>query len=138
MLDAYEDQARSWLQRQPGMTAVEILKRLRELAPAGTFTDKHLRTVQRALSAWRSDAIRQWIDQCRLETDAPASTALRLLRSEGGQALRARQKIIKKFSGQDGPWTTFRVDHRLNILTTHGPLWTEPHLSHPALGNIAP
>lgn len=51
------------------MTAVEILKRLRELAPAGTFTDKHLRTVQRALSAWRADAIRQWIDQCRLETE---------------------------------------------------------------------
>ncbi|MDM0050603.1 hypothetical protein [Variovorax sp. J22R115] len=75
MLDAYEDQARNWLQRQPGMTAVEILKRLRELAPPGTFTDKHLRTVQRALSAWRADAIRQWIDQCRLETDAHGSTA---------------------------------------------------------------
>ncbi|MDR6861350.1 hypothetical protein [Variovorax guangxiensis] len=69
MLDAYEDQVRSWLQRQPGMTAVEILKRLRELSPAGTFTDKHLRTVQRALSAWRADAIRQWIDQCRLEIE---------------------------------------------------------------------
>ena len=69
MLDAYEDQVHNWLQRQPGMTAVEILKRLRELAPAGTFTDKHLRTVQRALSAWRADAIRRWIDQCRLETE---------------------------------------------------------------------
>jgi len=75
MLDNYEDQARSWLQRQPGLTAVEILQRLRELAPAGTFTDKHLRTVQRALAVWRADAIRQWIDQCRLETDARGSTA---------------------------------------------------------------
>lgn len=79
MLDVYEDQARGWLQRQPGMTAVEILKRLRELAPAGTFTDKHLRTVQRALAAWRADAIRQWIDQCRLETDARGSTAIEIV-----------------------------------------------------------
>ncbi|WP_162584600.1 hypothetical protein [Variovorax sp. RA8] len=69
MLDAYENQVRNWLQRHPGMTAVEILKRLRELAPTGTFTDKQLRTVQRALSAWRADAIRRWIDQCRLETE---------------------------------------------------------------------
>ena len=73
MLDAYEDQTRRWLQRQPGMTAVEILERLRELAPAGTFTDAHLRTVQRALATWRADAIRQWIDQCRMETETSTS-----------------------------------------------------------------
>lgn len=75
MLDAYEDQTRRWLQRQPGMTAVEILERLRELAPAGTFTDTHLRTVQRALATWRADAIRQWIDQCRIETETSTSSS---------------------------------------------------------------
>jgi hypothetical protein len=58
MLDAYEDQTRSWLQRQPGMTGVEILDRLRALAPPGTFKDRHLRTVQRALATWRAEAIR--------------------------------------------------------------------------------
>jgi len=75
MLDAYEDRARNWLKHEPGMTAVEILDRLQDLAPAGTFTDKHLRTVQRALVAWRADAIRQWIDQCRLETEINESFA---------------------------------------------------------------
>jgi len=76
MLDAYEDQARNWLKRQPGMTAVEILGRLQELAPPGTFTDKHLRTVQRALATWRADAIRQWIDQCRREVEMSGSPPL--------------------------------------------------------------
>ncbi|MDQ0028076.1 hypothetical protein J2X90_005929 [Variovorax paradoxus] len=75
MLDAYEDHTRNWLQRQPGMTAVEILDRLRELAPAGTFKATHLRTVQRALATWRAEAIRQWIDQCRAETETSASSA---------------------------------------------------------------
>ncbi|MBT2326394.1 hypothetical protein J7E62_29185 [Variovorax paradoxus] len=72
MLDAYEDQTRSWLQRQPGMTAVEILDRLRALAPTGTFKETHLRTVQRALATWRAEAIRQWIE-CRAETGTSAS-----------------------------------------------------------------
>ena len=76
MLDAYEDQARYWLKRQPGMTAVEILKRLQQVAPAGVFTDKHLRTVQRALAAWRADAIRQWIDECRMDTDTNRALTL--------------------------------------------------------------
>lgn len=76
MLDAYEDQARNWLKRQPGMTAVEILGRLQELAPPGTFTDKHLQTVQRGLATWRADAIRQWIDQCRQEVEMSGSPPL--------------------------------------------------------------
>jgi hypothetical protein len=77
MLDSYEDRARNWLKREPGMTAVEILKRLRNFAPPGTFTDKHLRTVQRALVRWRADAILQWIDQCRLETEINQTFAKR-------------------------------------------------------------
>jgi hypothetical protein len=96
MLDAFEDQARNWLKRQPGMTAVEILKRLREIAPAGTFTDKHLRTVQRALATWRADAIRQWIDQCRQETELDGSMPLRGHSTVKGAGRCAPGKVIKK------------------------------------------
>lgn len=67
MLDAYELQVREWLKVEPGISAVDTLKLLQDVAPIGTFTDKHLRTVQRALEAWRAEAIRQWIDQCRWE-----------------------------------------------------------------------
>lgn len=67
MLDAYEAQIREWLKVEPGITAVDAVKRLQDLAPIGAFTGKHLRTVQRALEAWRAEAIRQWIDQCRWE-----------------------------------------------------------------------
>jgi hypothetical protein len=68
MLDAYEPQVRDWLRNEPGITAVDMLSRLRATAP-GTFGVKHLRTVQRALEAWRADAVRQWIDQCRWEVE---------------------------------------------------------------------
>lgn len=78
MLDAYEDQARYWLKRQPGLTGVEILQRLQQVAPAGLFTDKHLRTIQRALAAWRADAIRQWIAECRLVSDPTESRRFEL------------------------------------------------------------
>lgn len=64
MLDAYDAQAREWLKDAPGTTAVEVLRRLQEIAPPGALTAKHLRTVQRALEGWRAEAIRHWIDQC--------------------------------------------------------------------------
>jgi hypothetical protein len=76
MLDAYEVQVRDWLTVEPGITAVDALRRLQSIAPAGTFTAKHLRTVQRALEAWRAEAIRQWIDQCRLQPEDPGSPRL--------------------------------------------------------------
>jgi hypothetical protein len=76
MLDAYETQVRDWLKTEPGLTAVDMLRRLQDIAPAGTFTAKHLRTVQRALETWRAEAIRQWIDQCRLDSDSPESPLL--------------------------------------------------------------
>jgi hypothetical protein len=53
---------------EPGITAVDALKRLQNVAPLGTFADKHLRTVQRALEAWPAEAIWQWIDRCRWES----------------------------------------------------------------------
>jgi hypothetical protein len=77
MLDAYETQVRDWLKLEPGLTAVDMLRRLQDMAPAGTFTAKHLRTVQRALETWRAEAIRQWIDQCRVEPDDPESPRLK-------------------------------------------------------------
>ncbi|WP_157267150.1 hypothetical protein [Azohydromonas aeria] len=70
MLDKYEAQIRQWLAVQPGITAVDVLQRLLDIAPAGTFASKHLRTVQRALEIWRAEAVRQWIDQCRWGVDS--------------------------------------------------------------------
>jgi hypothetical protein len=71
MLDAYEDQVREWLGVEPGVTAVDVLKRLKNIAPASTFTERHLRTVQRSLETWRAEAVRQWIDQCQWEAESP-------------------------------------------------------------------
>lgn len=48
MLDKYEAQIRQWLAAQPGITAVDVLQRLQDVASAGTFTSNHLQTVQRA------------------------------------------------------------------------------------------
>jgi hypothetical protein len=52
MLDAFHDQIRAWLDREPGLTAVAVLTRLKSTCPE-QFTDCHLRTVQRAVKAWR-------------------------------------------------------------------------------------
>ena len=69
MLDAYEPQVRDWLKFEPGLTAADVLRRLQDIAPTGAFAAKHLRTVQRALEAWRTEAVRQWIDQCQWEPE---------------------------------------------------------------------
>ncbi|MDX9716368.1 MAG: transposase family protein [Thauera sp.] len=70
MLDAFELQVFGWLMAEPGITAVEVLKRLEAVAPAGMFATKHLRTVQRALEVWRADVIRQRISECGLDHEA--------------------------------------------------------------------
>jgi hypothetical protein len=69
MLDAYENQVREWLGVDPGITAVDVLKRLQDIAPASTLTKQHRRTVQRSLETWRAEAVRQWIDQCQWEAE---------------------------------------------------------------------
>jgi len=69
-LDAFELQVFGWLMAEPGITAVEVLKRLEAVAPAGMFATKHLRTVQRALEVWRADVIRQRISECGLDHEA--------------------------------------------------------------------
>src|SRR5512132_2392333 len=53
MLDAFHDQIRAWLDREPALTAVAVLARLKTTCPE-PFTDRHLRTVQRAVKAWRA------------------------------------------------------------------------------------
>ena len=69
MLDGYVAQVRGWLSVEPGITAVDVLKRLQDITPTGTFTARHLRTVQRSLETWRAEAVRQWIDQCGWEAE---------------------------------------------------------------------
>lgn len=69
MLDAYENQVHEWLGVDPGITAVDVLKRLQDIAPASTLTKQHRRTVQRSLETWRAEAVRQWIDQCQWEAE---------------------------------------------------------------------
>jgi hypothetical protein len=60
MLDEVWDQIQAWLDREPMLSAVEILRRLKT-ADAAAFSDKHLRTVQRAVKAWRSQQARRII-----------------------------------------------------------------------------
>jgi len=40
------------------MSAAELLERLQAHEPEAGCTDKQLRTLQRALQRWRSDAVR--------------------------------------------------------------------------------
>ena len=60
MLDAVHDQIRAWLDGEPALTAVAVLTRLKTTYPE-QFTDRHLRTVQRAVKAWRAHQARRII-----------------------------------------------------------------------------
>jgi hypothetical protein len=60
MLDDLQDQIRAWLDHDPTISALEVLTRLKA-AHAERFTDKHLRTVQRAVKAWRRHQARRII-----------------------------------------------------------------------------
>ena len=60
MLDDLQDQIRSWLSEKPGLTATEILGRLKAMHPE-RFTDKQARTVQRAVKQWRASEARRII-----------------------------------------------------------------------------
>lgn len=70
MLDQYQQQIQSWLQSEPALTGVHVLQRLQAHAPEAAFEDKHLRTIQRALEKWRSDAVRSLIQQIQNEHQA--------------------------------------------------------------------
>jgi hypothetical protein len=54
MLDDLREQIGAWLAEQPGLTAIAILARIKTLHP-DRFTDKHARTVQRAVKRWRAE-----------------------------------------------------------------------------------
>jgi hypothetical protein len=54
MLDDLRDCMAAWLDREPTISAVDILTRLKAAHPE-RFSDKHLRTVQRAVKAWRGE-----------------------------------------------------------------------------------
>jgi hypothetical protein len=60
MLDDVHDQIRAWLDAEPTLSGVGVLSRLKE-ADAAKFTDKHLRTVQRAVKLWRRQQARRLI-----------------------------------------------------------------------------
>jgi hypothetical protein len=72
MLDAVRDQIRAWIDSEPGISALEVLSRLKAAQPE-TFTDKHLRTVQRAVKAWRGQQARRII----VESSIAMSAAVR-------------------------------------------------------------
>ncbi len=60
MLDDVHDQITAWLDGEPMLSAVGILMRLKAV-DAARFTDKHLRTVQRAVKVWRGQQARRII-----------------------------------------------------------------------------
>jgi len=60
MLDAVRDEIHGWLDAEPGLSAKAVLARLRGLAPE-RFQDTQLRTVQRAVKAWRARSAREMI-----------------------------------------------------------------------------
>ena len=60
MLDDMHERIRAWVADAPGVTATEILQRLKAMHP-DRFTDKHERTVQRAVKQWRAQEARRII-----------------------------------------------------------------------------
>ena len=60
MLDAFQAQIHAWLDNEPALTAIAVLSRLKTTCPE-QFSDRHARTVQRAVKAWRAHQARQII-----------------------------------------------------------------------------
>ena len=58
MLDEVQDQIQAWLDREPAISALEVLTRLKA-THSDRFTDQHLRTVQRAVKVWRGQQARR-------------------------------------------------------------------------------
>jgi hypothetical protein len=53
-LDPHRSEIDGWLDSEPAITAVEVPARLRARYP-DRFTEKHLRSTQRLVKAWRAD-----------------------------------------------------------------------------------
>jgi hypothetical protein len=60
MLDDLREQIGAWLCEEPDLPAIAILERIKTLHP-DRFTDKHARTVQRAVKRWRAEQARRII-----------------------------------------------------------------------------
>jgi hypothetical protein len=71
MLDDLDEQIRIWVAQEPGVTGIEILRRIKALHP-DRFTDKHARTVQRAVKRWRAEAARRIIVETAAEIGGAA------------------------------------------------------------------
>ena len=73
MLDDLREQIDAWLANEPGLPAITILERIKTLHP-DRFTDKHARTVQRAVKRWRTEQAHRIIAET---TAAIAGAAVR-------------------------------------------------------------
>jgi hypothetical protein len=60
MLDDVQEQILAWLDHEPTISALEVLRRLKSAHPQ-RFTESHLRTVQRCVKAWRGHQARRII-----------------------------------------------------------------------------
>jgi hypothetical protein len=54
MLDDLREQIGAWLAEEPGLPAIAVLERKKTLHP-DRLSDKHARTVQRAVKRWRAE-----------------------------------------------------------------------------------
>jgi hypothetical protein len=70
MLDAYAPTINGWLAVEPHISAIVILARLSNLAPA-MFARQQRRTVQRVLRDWRGRAARTLLDNAAAQLAPP-------------------------------------------------------------------
>jgi hypothetical protein len=66
MLDEVQDRIRAWLDGEPTLSGLDVLGRLKLIRP-DRFNDRHLRTVQRAVKAWRGQQARRIIAEAAAE-----------------------------------------------------------------------
>jgi len=78
MIDEVQDQICAWLDGEPSLSGLEVLGRLKLIRP-DRFSDRHLRTVQRAVKAWRSQQARRIIAESAAVIDPQSRGADRAL-----------------------------------------------------------
>jgi hypothetical protein len=78
MLDEVQDQICAWLDGKPSLSGLEVLGRLKLIRP-DRFGDRHLRTVQRAVKARRSQQARRIIAESIAVIDPQSRVADRAL-----------------------------------------------------------
>lgn len=108
MLDAYEDQTRRWLQRQPGMTwrSSSGCENLRRQERSRTRTRERFNVHSQHGVQMRFDSGLINYAGRRKQVHLPRQ---RQRRSKGGQALRAWHQISKKLIGTNGRGQRFAL-----------------------------